>query len=94
VVSPENDAVFWGFSAEIPFQAVADPPIREDSGHRLVIYLDGKPVEGGSITGLHRGTYRVHAAIVAADGVQLIESEPVSFHLRQHSIQNPQRGRR
>lgn len=93
---PEPDSVAWNIGGELMVQVAPDPALRE--GDTVALFFNGEIVPGTpaattsiAITGIYRGTHTLFATIVGADGNQVIQSAPVTFHVRQHSIKNPQR---
>lgn len=93
IVKPEHDSVAWNVGGEIMVQVEAEPALR--SGDKVALFYNGEIVDGTpaattsiAITGVYRGTHTIYATIVGADGNQVIQSEPVSFHVRQHSIKH------
>ena len=100
IVNPENDSVAWNTGGEISVSIATEPALDTAAGHRVMLYLDGQAVAGTpapsttvALSGIHRGTYEVYATVVDAEGVHLAQSDVVTFHVRQTSIQNPQRRR-
>lgn len=96
ITAPENDSVAWNVGGEIQVSVAPEPALRP--GDRIVVFFNGEAVDGTpmastsiGLTGIYRGTHTVYATIVDADGAQVIQSEPVTFHVRQTSIKNPQR---
>ncbi|MEX0899219.1 MAG: DUF4124 domain-containing protein [Gammaproteobacteria bacterium] len=98
IATPAHDSVAWNTAGEIAVSVAVSPPLNASAGHKVLVYLDGAPVAGTPVastsiglTGIHRGTYQLSAAIVDGGGRQILRSETITFHVRQTSIQNPQR---
>ena len=84
---PENGATFYGADATVSVRMRSDPEVA--SGHRLLLYLDGKLDEGPptalehTLTNLERGVHSITAVITDEKGAERIRSEPRVFHIRQ-----------
>ena len=89
--SPESGQLFrGGCRRQCPHPRGA----RAGAPHRLLTYLDGKLLPGEnalehSLTNVDRGVHSVTSVIVSRDGTELIRSEPVVFHMRQPTANNP-----
>lgn len=95
-VSPKQDQVFWATGGDIPVYLTINPGLLPD--HRLNLYFNGELTEnsplsgpGTTLTGVHRGAHTLRAVIVDQSGAELTASETVTFHVKQRSVQNPQR---
>jgi hypothetical protein len=92
---PEQSFVNTGF-APVEVAAAIEP--RLQPGHQLWFYLDGQrlenvPTQARSTTvEVGRGTHTVAVRVVDQNGRELVTSEPVTFYVRQTSIQQPPRG--
>jgi len=90
---PENGATFYGADATVSVRMRSDPEVA--SGHRLLLYLDGKLVEGPptalehTLTSLERGAHSLTAVITDEKGAERIRSEPRVFHIRQPTTIGP-----
>lgn len=98
IATPAHDSVAWNTAGEIAVEVAVNPPLNTAAGHQVMVYLDGSPVAGTPVasttiglTGIHRGTYELYATVVDGQGRHITQSEPITFHVRQTSIQNPQR---
>jgi len=61
---------------------------------RLLTYLDGKLLPGENLTehaltDVERGVHSVTSVVVNRDGKELIRSEPLVFHMKQTTMNNP-----
>lgn len=94
IVQPTPDEVFFGSDAAVSVQADLQGTLRPD--HSVVFFLNGnrRPASGlgMQLTGLTRGTYFLRASILDRNGDPVITSQQTTFHVRQASIQNQQRG--
>jgi len=90
---PENGASFFGADATVDVRMRSDPELV--ATHRLMLYLDGKLVEGEpnalehNLGNLERGVHSITAVIVDEKGNEKIRSEPRVFHIRQPSTIAP-----
>jgi len=90
--SPESGASFFEADAVVNIRIRAEPELGPT--HRLLTYLDGKLLPGEnvldhSLANVDRGAHSVTSVIVSRDGTELIRSEPVVFHMRQTTSNNP-----
>ena len=83
---PENGASFFGADAAVDVRMRSDPEVA--SGDRLMLYLDGKLVEGAAnsyehtLANLERGVHSLAAVILDDKGNEKIRSEPRVFHIK------------
>ncbi len=90
--SPESGASFFEADSVVSIRIRAEPDL--GSTHRLLTYLDGKLLPGEnvlehSLENVDRGAHSVTSVIVSRDGRELIRSEPVVFHMRPPTANNP-----
>ena len=93
IVSPTPDEVFFGADAVVNASVeIGGGMLQPD--HSLVFFLNGnrQPAEGGSaqFSNLARGSYFLRAAVLDQDGKPVIQSQQISFHVRQPSMLSPQ----
>jgi len=90
---PESGASFFGADANVDVRLRSEPGLA--AGHRLMLYLDGKLVEGApnalehNLGNLERGVHSLTAVILDEKGNEKIRSEPRVFHIRQPSTVAP-----
>ena len=90
---PENGESFFGADAAVNVRMRSDP--QRVQGHSLLLYLDGKLVEGATnsesytLTNLERGVHSLAAIITDERGNEKIRSEPRVFHIRQPTVNPP-----
>lgn len=90
---PENGESFFGADATVDVRMRSEPDVV--ANHRLMLYLDGKLVEGApnalehNLGNLERGVHSLTAVIVDELGNEKIRSEPRVFHIRQPSTVPP-----
>jgi hypothetical protein len=89
---PEQDASFFGADVAVNVRMRVDPDLAP--GHRVLLFLDGKRVEGATdvleqtLTGVARGTHSL-TAVIWDDQRELFRSQPRVFHVRQPSVNSP-----
>ncbi len=90
---PENDEVFLNTST-VTAKLRLEPKLAP--GDQVGIAIDGKrqanqPRTGTEfvLTGVERGTHSVFAVVANAQGKPLCTTAPVTFHVRQPSVQAP-----
>jgi len=93
IVSPTPEQVFFGGDAVVNASVeIGGGTLQPD--HSLVFFLNGnrQPAEGGSalFSNLARGSYFLRAAVLDQNGKPVIQSQQISFHVRQPSILSPQ----
>lgn len=95
---PGNDEVLSNVGGNVEVSIRVEPELR--AGDTLSLYLDGRLVEGyaGStqqftLTDVFRGSHQLQAIITDQRGERVAQSQPVTFHVRQASILNPQNPR-
>lgn len=97
ITEPADDQVVWSNERNVGVALVLDPPLRVEAGHRLVLLVDGTPVPSAAdalsltLNNVDRGTHTLTAEVHDAAGRTLIQSTPVTFHLKQHSVLLPRR---
>ena len=97
IAEPGDDQVIWSNEKTVNVTIVIEPRLRASEGHGLVILLDGNPVDvpandtAITLIDVDRGTHTLTAEVDDADGHMLIQSAPVTFHLKQHSVLLPPR---
>ena len=95
ILTPANDQAFWSAAGEVVVQVETQPELRVKAGHRLRLYMDGRPMEGllettaVRLRNVARGTHTLRAEVVDGAGRVLAESEPVTFHLHRPSVLRP-----
>ena len=90
---PENGTSFFGADTTVDVRMRSEPEVA--AGHRLLLYLDGKLVEGApnaleyTLDSLERGVHSLTAVITDEKGNERIRSEPRVFHIKQASTVQP-----
>lgn len=91
--TPESGETFFGADATVSVRMRSEPTLA--SGDRLLLYLDGKLVEGPenayehSLANLDRGAHSVSAVILDSQGTEKIRSAPRVFHVKQPTTVAP-----
>jgi hypothetical protein len=97
VVEPANDQVIWSNEREVSVTVAIEPALKVAQGHRLMLVLDGTPATPASgdthfsLSDIDRGSHTLVAEVHDALGRVLLQSSPVTFHLKQHSSLQPAR---
>ncbi|HFC52935.1 MAG TPA: DUF4124 domain-containing protein [Gammaproteobacteria bacterium] len=92
IEEPADDSVIWANGNPLSVVVTTDPPFSGKSGHAIGLRLDGKLADVRSqlgnitLTNVDRGTHTLQAVILDASGDVVAQSEPVTFHLKRHSI--------
>lgn len=87
ITQPEEGASFFGADAAVNVSIETDPALAD--GDRVVIYFDGKPMQGDSIGNLARGAHTMVAVIQNAQGTELLRSATRTIYVQQPSVNNP-----
>lgn len=94
VWQPESGESFFGADAAVNVRMRSEPALA--AGDRLLLYVDGKLVEGTqnayehTLSSLERGAHSLSAIIIDTAGREKIRSQPVVFHIMQPSVIPPQ----
>jgi hypothetical protein len=95
IIEPENDATIRDNQGIVRVQVALDPPLMTKEGHKIQFYLNGEPhgmpvaTTSISFSNLDRGTYTLSTSVMNTEGVVLMSSTPVVFHLHRESLLNP-----
>lgn len=94
VTAPANDTTLFGVQA-VTVQLSVEP--QPQAGHRIQVFINGVqrtdwPATSTTYTlpEVYRGSHTVNARVVNAAGATLCNGPPITFHLRQTSINSPQ----
>jgi len=94
IVRPTQEEVVWNTGGEIDVAIRVEP--RLQTGHSLMLFLDGEPVDGLAsgktqitLTEVLRGQHELRAEVRGTGGTKLIESGSVKFTVQQTSLLNP-----
>jgi len=91
--TPESGESFFGADATVNVRMRSEPAV--GTGDRLLLYLDGKLVEGSgnsyeyTLGDLERGAHSLSAVIIDAAGNEKIRSAPRVFHVKEPSTVPP-----
>ncbi|NIQ08841.1 MAG: hypothetical protein GWO23_03835, partial [Gammaproteobacteria bacterium] len=90
--SPVDQQTVWFDESGMKVSLQLQPALAE--GDVVTIRIDGEVVATGSVTvyiikNVYRGTHSLTAAITDEEGTMLKQAGPVTFTMRQHSIQHP-----
>jgi hypothetical protein len=95
--TPQSGEVITNAGGNVNVQVRLQPDLQP--GHSILIYLDGKRVDGIPTTGLSfplvnviRGEHHLVAVIVDRAAKSLASTPAVTFVVRQHSIAKPPQG--
>lgn len=97
VTAPADNQVIWNNEREVSVAVAIEPALRVAQGHRLMLVLDGTPATQASgdthfsLSNIDRGSHTLVAEVHDALGRVLLQSSPITFHLKQHSILQPAR---
>ena len=88
ITQPANEETFWGSGNQVVISWGASEPLAE--GMRVVLYVNGEPQEASgsnsvSVT-LDRGEHQVYAILRDANNRRLVSTQPVTFYVKQHSV--------
>jgi len=92
---PENDEVFLNTDT-VTAKVRLDPQLR--GGDRIAIGLDGKRVQTSTATDatlkVERGSHQLMVTVEDSSGKAVCTSPSITFHVRQPSVQAPNRANR
>lgn len=92
ITEPENDSVIRDNTGAVKISYRLKPALKSALGHRFAVAIDGTRMKtkGTSnqiqLSDIDRGTHTVQIHVVDDEDKTLISSEPVNFHMKQHSI--------
>jgi len=86
IVAPRDDATVHDNQGTLDVSVDVSPPLRPDTGDRIVLLLDGTAVASGAearirLTDVERGSHTLQAQVVAAGGALLLASPQTRFHM-------------
>jgi hypothetical protein len=83
-VSPQSEESFFGADTTVAVQLRSEPELA--SGHRVVVYLDGRQIGEGyehTLAELARGAHSLTAVIFDDQGNERMRSAPRVFYIKQ-----------
>lgn len=94
IVSPAQDQTIWGTGNEASI--AWSTRYRLQPGMSVIIYVDGAALAPttASVTTvghLYRGEHNVYAELIDARNRRIATAKPVSFHIKQYSVNFPSR---
>ncbi len=98
VVAPSDDETLRNQQA-VAVDVDIEPPLQTELGHRMQLYMDGAAYGEPSdsphfvLPETERGSHQLAAAVVDANGTELIRSTATVFHLQKTSRLNPKTGK-
>lgn len=90
-----DGATVWNDARELALELDLEPPLNSAGGHRIVIFLDGERRYGPTrdtrmvLQRIDRGTHRLWAGVVDAEGNLVAESPRITIHHKQHHLGTP-----
>ena len=94
IVQPSNEETLWNIGATLPVSLSLSPDLGQ--GHGIEVWFDGTELESPDPTSLsftipevYRGTHTLRARVVDAGGRVLIQTDQITFYVRQTSVINP-----
>lgn len=82
--SPQNEESFFGADATVAVQLRSEPELA--TGHRVVLFLDGRQIGEGyehTLSELSRGAHSLTAVILDDQGNERMRSAPRVFYIKQ-----------
>jgi len=90
IIQPEPEGTIRSNEGKVPVAVALRPALLH--GHRVVVSIDGTAVPGNfdglaiELSGVERGTHSIGVKLIDESGKTLIESEPVTFTMRQTGL--------
>jgi hypothetical protein len=86
ITSPTNELAVRDNAGNLSVSVELDPGLNRAQGHELQLLMDGSPLSNAAgssfaLANVDRGTHRLLAQVVDADGKAIITSEPITFHM-------------
>ncbi|MGE0384427.1 MAG: DUF4124 domain-containing protein [Gammaproteobacteria bacterium] len=95
VTTPAPEATIRDNTGNLQVIVSLKPALQAQFGHRVVLYVDGKPFSTPGmaltfqLTNLDRGTHTLRARILDSKGGTFESSSLTRFHLHRASVNNP-----
>ncbi len=93
IMQPQDDQTFANIDS-LTVVVQTDPPLHP--GDKVYVTVDGQGLNGGNATGaqfvlspVDRGTHTAQAQVKDSGGAVQCQTPPVTFHVQQNSILNP-----
>ncbi|MBV8878044.1 MAG: DUF4124 domain-containing protein [Gammaproteobacteria bacterium] len=97
IVQPQDDQAFANIDS-LTVVVQTDPQLH--SGDKVYVSVDGQGLNGGNPTGpqfvlspVDRGTHTAQAQVKDSGGAVQCQTPPVTFHVQQNSVLNPNNNR-
>ncbi|HYX74061.1 MAG TPA: DUF4124 domain-containing protein [Steroidobacteraceae bacterium] len=97
IVQPQDDQTFANIDS-LTVVVQTDPQLH--SGDRVYVTVDGQALNAGNPTGaqfvlspVERGTHTAQAQVKDSGGAVQCQTPPVTFHVQQNSVLNPNNNR-
>ena len=93
IIRPTSDETLVNTGGSVTLELATYPALRPN--HTIDVILNGQSLQANSrtlvitLTDVFRGEHTVQAVIRDAAGTELLRSEPVTFFVRQNSVQSP-----
>jgi len=93
IVQPQNEASYFEANSVVDVQIDSSPSLAD--GDSIYLYLDGKRIGNTgdslsySLPNVERGAHTLTAVIFDSQGNQKIRSQPVTFYMKQPTINSP-----
>lgn len=87
LMQPEDNQTLRTDEGKVPLALLLQPALQQ--GHKIQIILDGSPISGQftstqlTLRQVSKGTHRLHAVVVDAEGTEQMRSQEINFHVRQ-----------
>jgi hypothetical protein len=96
LVTPAAEENIWDNTGTIVVTFTVEPPLQTDSGHQLVVLVDGQarpavPDSSVALENIDRGSHTLQGQIIDARGDVVMSSESITVHLHRQSLLSPQR---
>ncbi len=91
ITSPADEETLRNIT-DVPVSVAIEPALKAGEGHRLTLFYDGAPYEKRTtslqftLREVERGQHTLSAAVIDADGRQLLGSETIKFFVHKNSV--------
>lgn len=92
ILAPQQEQVIWFDGSAVGVSVQVVPALAD--GHSISLEMDGNEVASGSggsfsLTEVFRGSHTLTAKVIDNSGSVVLTSEPVTFHMKRHTTNNP-----
>jgi hypothetical protein len=95
IVSPAQDITIHDNAGKVDVDVNLTPALKTDEGHSITLVMDGTEVVTQSVSlkfilqNVDRGSHTLEAKVVDGEGVDVISTPVITFHLQRAIVKRP-----